>query len=440
MSSRTEMANRWNPRDRPPNIPGGYGSRLYPTIQPDDIPDGMPVYRQLQSRNFTRMSLDEHCMEFCKDERAVKWGRENRGRRPGRKPYCDVCSVYSTWIKEKPTPVYHVHNSSKQNRLRMMLDGYGQYHCNTCEISPHPYESGKRTAIYISSSTLNNWHGDYMGNIYKGDPFHLDYITVPGATIEELHQAFACEYQNYWHSMDVVLCAGLNNLLKGQKVRQIQTELRDFKHYVMSLNNATEFRFDNTFGVCTLPYPPKLSRLQLDPHPGPGFWDRTWDIRDINEYIQDLNDHGEERVCTRRAPQFHTFGIVKGENFGRGNRLGSLNMHRDANWREPEFYDKLHLNNWMRLKMGKAVCSYYEYIYEIKINKYITREEQQEAYEGQLRMEARKQKEEQHKKELKEAQNRDICRGRKRMRAEMEERERKLVKEVENYRAGLGGI
>ena len=47
----------------------------------------------------------------------------------------------------------------------------------------------------------------------------------------ELHHAFACEYQNYWHSMDVVLCAGLNNLLKGQKVRQIQTELRDFKHY-----------------------------------------------------------------------------------------------------------------------------------------------------------------------------------------------------------------
>ena len=339
------------------NLAGGYGSRMWKPYE-QTITE-----TQITAENFVARHKERHGMVLNVDERAKSRRDENIKYQSGRKSYCIICSEQSTEIRRRPWPVYHTHRSSKQQRLHMSLDSYGQYNCHTCKISPHGFKTGDRLAIYVSSSTMDSWQGEYKGKWYEGDPFHLNFITIPGATIDQLHHGFASEYQTHCGPMDVLFCGGLNNLLRGHSVEIVCDQLLKFRQYVMELGYRKGY--ENTFAITTLPYPPKICRLPLDPYPGPGFRNRTADLNEINGYIMELNNHHDGRFFNRRAPQFHTYGICAGVDFGRGAKVGNLNMHRPSNWRESEFYDKLHLSDWKRLQMGKAVIQYFLTIYEM---------------------------------------------------------------------------
>ena len=89
---------------------------------------------------------------------------------------------------------------------------------------------------------------------YEGDPIHLDEIAIPGAKIEDLHQAFKAEYSNIRAPIDMILAAGLNNF--QQEVNTvIMSKIRSFKQTVVRREDGS------TFSVCTLPLAPRLTDI-----------------------------------------------------------------------------------------------------------------------------------------------------------------------------------
>ena len=78
-----------------------------------------------------------------------------------------------------------------------------------------------------------------------------------------------------------------------------------------------------------------------------------------------MNEEGNRPDHTKCAPRFHTWGLrapasIHGE---RHRSLGTLAQHRRSQWREPSSLDQVHLNNDVRLRMGKAVVRYFNAIY-----------------------------------------------------------------------------
>ena len=379
----------------PPNIPGAFGSRMYPRYVDYTSKElsGKHVHEQLYDINIARKKNEWRVMKEGKAEEAEQLRAEmSHIKNHSGKSYCNICSETSTEVWPRISAIYHNHFSSKELRMNLPHDHYGQYACITCEVTPHNYKAGDRYAIYVSSSTLANWQGKRYSNHYKGDSLHLDSIAIPGATVKMLHHAFACEYKNFWKPLDVILCGGLNNLLRGQSKEQLMSEIKRFKNYVVRLGNDSGYMHENTFAVCTLLYPPMLSQFELDPPRNPDFrfTDRTWDIYEINNFILELNATGKDAQYTRRAPQPHTFGLRAGPDIRQGNSLGKLNKHRESAWREEIFDQQLHLNDQYRLKMGKMVITYYEYIYGVKYSEYNTRREEAEAYERMIRQKSNK--------------------------------------------------
>jgi len=135
-------------------------------------------------------------------------------------------------------------------------------------------------------------------------PIHIDYITIPGATVKDLHHAFLSEYGNVHRPIDVLLVAGLN-------VRSI------------CIIDETW----SSFAVATLPFPPKLvefdaetrnqtkSSTNLKGNP-------MWNIQ--SNYIQILIDlttsireltkaDSHPMIPTNLAPCFHTWGILQSD-------------------------------------------------------------------------------------------------------------------------------
>ena len=70
--------------------------------------------------------------------------------------------------------------------------------------APHAWRSIK---IVLSTSTL--LHLEQQKTCTRGTQ-HRDYVTIPGAKIVHLHEAFMSEYGKVTIGMDIVLVAGLN--------------------------------------------------------------------------------------------------------------------------------------------------------------------------------------------------------------------------------------
>ena len=55
------------------------------------------------------------------------------------------------------------------------------------------------------------------GTQYEGDLMHVDYLSIPGANLNTLTNAFKYEYQEkpFLKPLDVVLIGGYNDILEG---------------------------------------------------------------------------------------------------------------------------------------------------------------------------------------------------------------------------------
>ena len=159
--------------------------------------------------------------------------------------------------------------------------------------------------------------------------------------------------------MDVLLLAGLNNLVRGDKPDTILRQYDHLVQYVMYQAHKFHPELHNTCTIGTLYYPPQLCWLPSEGKPPPDFRNRLSDMMYLNHEIERLNQ--ESRL---KSPNFTVFGLRGGGMYVMDEH-GSwswkdLTHYRFGDWREKERTNMLHLNDSMRMKMGRWVGKFFE--------------------------------------------------------------------------------
>ena len=281
---------------------------------------------------------------------------------------CQICS-YSQRDPDRRGPVYHRHFSSIfLRRLTGVESSNNPSHCPSCMIQHIPYPQ-KRLKIVISDSTLHHFFappGCSNSIQYPGDMMHIDYLTIAGADLKALTDAFLLEYLTVLHQrpMDIVVVAGYNDIVEGYSRHYIVERLHYLVDCVLHETRAKKLppHEGHTMAVATLMFPPQLAWLAANgPVPYEGY-QNNWDkIEWINQEIRDLN----LAYDTKNPPQFHTYGLrtCTRSNVDRYGNFTSMKVrsHRWEHWREPNPADMLHLNNERRFKMAVAINNYFKF-------------------------------------------------------------------------------
>ena len=276
------------------------------------------------------------------------------------KSKCSICSQNQRHEREK-RDVFHKHFSSKYAWECIADETKEEYFCPTCK-SVHSSKETTRRKVCLSSSILHEFwapRDHRSSSVYEGDRSHVDYITIPGGKISDLTNAWKVEYFQDSRPMDVILIAGLNNLIKGYSPEEM---LREYDHLVQFVHyQAHKFHpeLHNTCTIGTLYYPPQLCWLPGKGECPPGFKNHLAAMQYLNTEIERLNQESH-----LKSPNFPVFGVRAGGKHVKdvhGNQVWEdTTHHRYNDWREQEVGNMLHLSDKMRMKMGRWVGKYFE--------------------------------------------------------------------------------
>ena len=270
---------------------------------------------------------------------------------------CGICSNRQT-SPATPVPVYHRHNSARQVRIIQGVE-YKQdnldYFCPSCKAT-HKCRMPQGLNICVSTSQLHDFHHPREeGIVCPPDTSHVDWLTIPGATISDLNLAWRLDYQREWRPMRVLLIAGLNDLLKGGDFNSVVQEIKTFWHNV-TYQNHVHPGLSNQFTVATMLNPPKMVWLPDDgpiPH---GHIDYSDVLSELNSWIDKFNAENNQRC----VPRFHTWGTRTTTRMIGGVKQ-VVKAHRWNEWRQSEpRHDMLHMTDKMRVKMGRQVVRFFE--------------------------------------------------------------------------------
>ena len=204
----------------------------------------------------------------------------------------------------------------------------------------------------MTSSTLAEYWQPLDTSVeFAGDEIHIDWLCIPGATINVLSTAWEIEYLEEKKPMDVMLIAGLNDVIKGKTGPAIASAFKHFVDLVIWQGNQYHPDQPNTCAVGTLIYPPQICWLEDDGAVPPTFDNQLRNIRWLNHQVEILNADSQVR-----SPSFHSFGVRKVTRNGKG-----LTKHRLEHWREGERANMLHLRDDQRIKMAKQVARYFKH-------------------------------------------------------------------------------
>ena len=289
--------------------------------------------------------------------------REEFGSNPRR---CSICSFQQRRPEER-VPIYHRHFSSLFLRTISGVNDNTPYLCPSCMRSHAPY-SDDRIRIVVSDSSLHQFFAPsgYVDTLqYRGDSVHIDYLTIAGADIGTLIDAFRLEYLDNPPSqkpLDVVMVAGYEDLVEGHPRGYIIHQFHTFAHMIMEETRERNLspREANSVAIASLAYPPQLAWLPDNgPLPYSGYynnWDKiTW----LNEQIARLNT----AYLARFPPKFHTYGIRTATRTWR-DKFGQISTrvtksHRWEHWQGTDPASMLHLTYERRFKMGIALNNYF---------------------------------------------------------------------------------
>ena len=279
---------------------------------------------------------------------------------------CSICS-----FKQIPPanlgPVFHRHFSSLFLRKVTGVELSGAVHlCPSCKKEHIPYPED-RLSIVVADSSLHQFFAPtgYVETLqYAGDETHIDYLTIPGARISALINAFLLEYLTnpLPKNMDVVLVAGYNDLVEGYARDYIIEKIYNFADLVLQNQNPSCPEGRNTFAAATLYYPPQVAWMPDNgPFPHEDYTNNREKIDWINQEIKKLNTTNQVKF----APCFHTYG-VRTCTRKKVDRYGQISMrvtksHRWEHWHEQEPQNMLHLNTERRFKMGHALNNYFKF-------------------------------------------------------------------------------
>ena len=279
---------------------------------------------------------------------------------------CYICS-YSQVYPDPEVEIFHRHFSSLRLReITDMEDKTTVYLCPSCMSHHKPYPEN-RIKIVVSDSTLHQFFAppdNIATSQYSGDTMHVDYVTIPGGTLDTLTNAFRLDYMVKQHTrpLDVVLVGGYNDLVKGHSRDFIVWELQRFANKVLEAGSNLHPDNPNTVAISTFMYPPQLAWFPDNgPYPYYGYTNHREKINFINQQIHKIN-------MANNVPKyvgFHTYGVrkctnVKYDQYGQQYQT-LVKSHRWEHWREQNRASMLHLRNDRRFKMGAAINNYFIY-------------------------------------------------------------------------------
>ena len=232
--------------------------------------------------------------------------------------------------------------------------------CPTC-MTMHPTRPETGLNVCLSDSMLHNIHHPRDPTVVcPPDPFHVDWVTISGGTINDLTHAFIVDYWKETRPMRVLVSAGLNNLLRGA-TRDSMVE--DFIHMkeVIQAQDAHHPHKQNELVVATVLNPPKLVWFAGNGPPPSDFNNHLKDIMELNSWIKFFNSENG-RICT---PSFHRFGVRTTRGRLGGGPLTSIQSHQFSQWRQSEpTRDMVHLSDRWRVRMGQAVLRHFQGEYQ----------------------------------------------------------------------------
>ena len=111
-------------------------------------------------------------------------------------PRCGICSKQQV-MGYRTKNRFHRHFSSKLCRKWVGADKSDvRSFCSTCKRM-HGSQPQKRLKICVASTLLHEfWTLGGPNNMYEGDSCHVDYLTIPGARINDLTVAWEIQYGN----------------------------------------------------------------------------------------------------------------------------------------------------------------------------------------------------------------------------------------------------
>ena len=275
---------------------------------------------------------------------------------------CFICS-YTQPYPQPQIPIDHRHFSSLRLReLTGVEETNARYLCPSCKTRHLPYPD-PRIKVIVTDSTLHQFYAPPGYNAtqqYDGDIMHVDYISIPGASIDTLTHAFRLDYVEKVHqkSLDVVLVASYNDIVMGYSRHKIMESFTRFADYVKMA--GIHHGKTNTVAVSNLMYAPQLSWFPDNgplPHNHQG--NQVEKIDWLNQAILSLNLDNNITEYHR----LHKYGVrdytrKETDQYGQV-QLRKIKCHRFEHWRELDRAQKLHLTNKQRFKMGAAINKYF---------------------------------------------------------------------------------
>ena len=158
-----------------------------------------------------------------------------------------------------------------------------------------------RIPIIISGSTV---HEHYMEGDYVGDNMHVDYLTSPGAKIEDLLHMWRLEYNDERKPMDIVLIGGLNNF-KTDSNKKMMEKFRDFADAVRNHSAKNHPPSEaSTFRLTTLLLAPQFVWFDGNgDKPTPDYDNQLDKMTELNKSIVQLNQdefHKQTELCQKK--------------------------------------------------------------------------------------------------------------------------------------------
>ena len=271
-------------------------------------------------------------------------------------PLCNICTGRQPYPK-RATRVYHQHYSSREMRIVQGVE-YNprnkEYMCPSCE-APHPAWPDCGLNVCLSTSQLHEFHTPRDQEVIcPPDPIHVDWLTIPGATIATLETAWQVDYLKSGRPMRILLVAGLNDLLKGGNMESLTNSILTFKNAVDDQNHYHP-RIPNELVVSTLLNPPIITWFPDNGRPPRGHVNRLEEITAINNWIVEFN-----QGYGHTTPRFHRFGVRMGRKMENGVSV-PMHVHQFRKWRQTEPVDRmLHLNDYWRIRLGGAVIKHFK--------------------------------------------------------------------------------
>ena len=243
--------------------------------------------------------------------------------------------------------IKHTHTSSESVRLFAIEIGNSRRFCLLCKRSEIILPSGNTRRIIATDETVYNiW--SYAGlNIQD---IHIEVEAISHAKFRELARAIQQLFLNGDERIELIVIAGINNIMEGQTIDMIREEMINLNDLVTSHSELCGHSSPSKVSFSTVRLPPKVCSLDVHPNltswlPQPDFVNRRAEIEELNELIKNMNIENKVNYL-----KVHMEGVRFDK---RKNTAWHKTQAQTQIWREPEVFDKFNFTPEIKLKVVK---------------------------------------------------------------------------------------